>query len=52
MMPTVRQTIEDNVFHNLRGKVRVLASILDEENRTLLGASALAWEVKEYSLFK
>ena len=52
IMPTVRQTIEDNVFHNLRGKVRVLASILDEENRTLLGASALAWEVKEYSLFK
>ena len=47
LMPSVRQTIEENVFHN-----RILASILDEENRTLLGASALAWDVKEYSLFK
>jgi glucokinase len=52
LMPTVRQTIEENVFHNLRGKVRLLSSILDDENRTLLGASALAWDVKEYSLFK
>ena len=52
LMPSVRQTIEENVFHNLRGHVRILASILDEENRTLLGASALAWDVKEYSLFK
>jgi glucokinase len=52
LMPSVRQTIEENVFHNLRGRVRILASILDEENRTLLGASALAWDVKEYSLFK
>ena len=52
MMPSARRVIEENVFHNLRGKVRVLASILDTENRTLLGASALAWGVKEYSLFK
>ena len=52
LRPSVRQTIEENVFHNLRGRVRILASILDEENRTLLGASALAWDVKEYSLFK
>lgn len=52
LMPSVRQAIEENVFHNLRGRVRILASILDEENRTLLGASALAWDVKEYSLFK
>jgi hypothetical protein len=29
----------------------VLASLLDNENRTVLGASALAWDVKEYSLF-
>ena len=51
IMPSVREAIEENVFHNLRGKVRVLASLLDNDNRTVLGASALAWDVKEYSLF-
>ena len=52
IMPTIRESLEKNVFHNLRGKVRVLPSILNTEDRTVLGAGALAWDVKEYSLFK
>lgn len=51
-IPTMRESLEKNVFHNLRGKVRVLPSILNTEDLTVLGASALAWDVKEYSLFK
>ena len=47
-----RVTFEENVFHNLRGKVRFLMSSLSDIERSVLGASALAWEVKEYSLFK
>ena len=52
LIPAVREALENNVFHNLRGQVRVLPSILNTEDRTVLGASALAWEMKEYSLFK
>ena len=47
-----RAAMEEHVFHNLKGKVRLLVSILDESESELLGASALAWSVKEYSLFK
>lgn len=47
-----RKTFEENVFHNLRGKVKFLTSTLTDIERSVLGASALAWEVKEYSLFK
>ena len=52
LIPAMRESLEENVFHNLRGRVRVLPSILNTEDRTVLGASALAWEVEEYSLFK
>lgn len=43
---------EDHVFPNMRGKVKLLLSKLDDRERDTLGASALAWEVAEYSLFK
>jgi glucokinase len=32
--------------------VKFLASALEEGEMDVLGASALAWEVEEYSLFK
>lgn len=44
-------SFEEHVFHNVRGKVKFLTSTLDESERDVLGASALAWYVKEYSLF-
>ena len=46
------QSFEDHVFGNLRGKVKMLVSKLDDRERDVLGASALAWSVPEYSLFK
>lgn len=52
LFDTVRVKFEENVFHNLRGKVMFLMSALTDIERSVLGASALAWEVQEYSLFK
>jgi glucokinase len=41
-----------NVFGNIRDKVKIVISTIDNHERNVLGASALAWKVKEYSLFK
>lgn len=46
------ETFEKVVFHNIEGKVKILTSSLADEERDVLGASVLAWSVKEYSLFK
>jgi glucokinase len=46
------QAFEEHVFGNLRGKVKILVSKLEDRERDVLGASALAWSVPEYSLFK
>lgn len=48
----LQEAFEEHVFHNVAGKVRFLVSSLNPEERDVLGASVLAWEVKEYSLFK
>ena len=45
------EAFQPHVFHNIEGKVKFVASVLDDHQRELLGASVLAWEVKEYSLF-
>lgn len=52
LLKPMRAAFDDHVFRNIRGKVRILVSILKEGERDVLGASALAWDVKEYSLFK
>lgn len=52
LLDPAREVFEENVFHNLRNKVKFLTSTLTDTERNVLGASALAWEVKEYSLFK
>jgi len=46
------ESFEEHVFGNMRGKVKLLTSKLDDRERDVLGASALAWSVPEYSLFK
>lgn len=46
------EVFEKFVFHNIRGKVKFLRSTIDDRERDVLGASALAWGIKEYSLFK
>jgi glucokinase len=52
LLEPANQAFEDHVFHNLQGKVKFILSTLEDHERNLLGASVLAWEVKEYSLFK
>jgi glucokinase len=46
------ESFESHVFRNMRGKVKMMLSELNDRERDVLGASALAWEVPEYSLFK
>ena len=48
----MRKSFEEHVFRNIERDTRLLVSILKEGERDVLGASALAWDVKEYSLFK
>ena len=52
LLKPMRSAFEEHVFHNIKNKTRILVSILKEGERDVLGASALAWDVKEYSLFK
>ena len=51
MEPTI-ESFDQHVFGNMRGKVKILVSKLNDRERDVLGASALAWSVPEYSLFK
>ena len=52
LMDPARESFESHVFRNMRGKVKLVVSEFDDIERDMLGASALAWEVPEYSLFK
>lgn len=52
LLDPTRESFEDNIFGNMKGKVKIIVSQLDDRERDVLGASALAWEVPEYSLFK
>lgn len=52
LLKPMRKSFDEHVFHNIRNKTRILVSILKEGERDVLGASALAWDTKEYSLFK
>jgi glucokinase len=48
----VEGAFDELVFHNIRGRVKLLRSSINDQERDVLGASALAWGIKEYSLFK
>lgn len=52
MWPAMEKAFLENVFGNIRDKVIVVVSKINDHERNVLGASALAWKVKEYSLFK
>ena len=51
LLEPAKKSFEEHVFHNIQGKVKFLQSELGESERNVLGASVLAWKVKEYSLF-
>lgn len=47
-----KKAFDSYVFPNIRGQVKFLLSELDDKDHDVLGASVLAWDAKEYSLFK
>ena len=52
LLEPANESFEEHVFHNVRNRVKFIQSTLNDDDRNLLGAGALAWRVKEYSLFK
>ncbi len=52
LLEPTNEAFEKYVFHNSRGHVKFVNSALEDHERDVLGASALAWGIKEYSLFK
>jgi len=52
LLEPANESFEEHVFHNIKGKVKFMLSNLENRTRNMLGASVLAWGVKEYSLFK
>lgn len=52
LIDPLEESFADHLFHNIRDKVKIIVSNINSRDRDVLGASALAWEVKEYSLFK
>ena len=51
LMEPCRESFEKHVFPNMRGQIKIVVSRMDNRERDVLGAAALAWEVPEYSLF-
>ena len=49
--PTLK-SFGEHVFPNIHGRVKLLISSMNHRERDILGASVMAWGVKEYSLFK
>ena len=52
LLEPAHQSFNEHVFHNITDQVKFIPSQMDTHQRHILGASVLAWEVKEYSLFK
>ncbi len=52
MNDALKEAFQEHVFQNIRDKVKLVVSTLDNHERGILGAAALAWNVQEYSLFK
>ena len=51
LLEPTNRSFEENVFGNIKGQTRLLVSHMKNGERDVLGASVLAWQVKEYSLF-
>lgn len=52
LIDPLKQSFDEHVFQNIRDNIKIIVSRLNDHEREVLGASALAWEVQEYSLFK
>ena len=52
LLGPTKDAFDKYVFRNIKDKVKLVVSELKNDERDVLGAAALAWTVKEYSLFK
>ena len=52
LMKPIVESYNEHVLGNFKGHAQLLVSGLNGSEAAVLGASALAWEVEEYSLFK
>jgi glucokinase len=52
LLDSTRQSFEEHVYRCIVGRTRIFYSKMIDYERNLLAAGLLAWEVKEYSLFK
>ena len=52
LLDVAYNSFQEHVFGNTAGNVKFLLSDFDDSEVNLLGASVLAWQTKEYSLFK
>lgn len=52
LLDPASEVFEEHVFHNIKNKVKMIVSQIDDDVRDVLGASVLAWDIEEYSLFK
>ena len=52
LFDSTEEAFNSHVFHNIKGRVKLQRSTIDDRERDVMGASALAWGIKEYSLFK
>ena len=52
LLDSAEEVFNELVFGNLKQKVRFIVSTFNDRERDVLGASALAWSVPDYSLFK
>ena len=51
LLEPAEEAFERHVFRNIKGQTKIIVSSLKDGERDVLGASVLAWQVKEYSLF-
>jgi glucokinase len=51
LIEPTQESFEEHVFRNIKGQTRIVTSTLKDGECNILGASVLAWQVKEYSLF-
>ena len=51
LLEPMQKSFDQHVFHNIVGQTSITVSKLKDGERDVLGASVLAWTVKEYSLF-
>ena len=52
LLDPTEESFEEHVFRNIKGRVKIINSTMNSEDQQILGASVMAWDIKEYSLFK